>query len=114
MTPPAVTDALAAARLSADTRCQVDRAWTEQLTLDQYAILAEFQNDPDAISRLLAAWPRWGASLEHEAERLRQQRAEHAEHERLRGGAGRQPDTRSPAILPARRAAPGRAAQPRR
>ena len=55
----------------------------EQLTLDQYAMLAEFQDDPDAVDRLLAV-AGWGGSLEHEAERIRQQRAEQADHERLR------------------------------
>jgi ParB family chromosome partitioning protein len=79
--PATVSEALAAARLTAGTRDQAGQAG-EQLTLDQYAILAEFQNDPEAVERLLTV-ARWG-SMEHEAERIRQHRAEHAEHQRLR------------------------------
>jgi ParB family chromosome partitioning protein len=79
--PATVSAALAAARLTAETRDQAQEAG-EQLTLDQYAILAEFQNDPEAVERLLTV-ARWG-SMDHEAERIRQQRAEQAEHQRLR------------------------------
>ncbi len=82
MSPAAVNDALAAARLGDDTRTRT-AGLDEQLTLDQYATLAEFQNDPDATGRLLAV-AGWGGSLDHEAERIRQERAEHADHERLR------------------------------
>ena len=81
MNPAAVNVALAAARLTVETRDQAEQAG-EQLTLDQYAVLAEFQNDPAAVDRLLAV-ARWG-SMEHEAERIRQQRAERAEHDQLR------------------------------
>ncbi|MGO9219762.1 MAG: hypothetical protein ACLP5E_18665, partial [Streptosporangiaceae bacterium] len=49
---------------------------------DQLAVLTEFDNDPQAIARLTTA--AWTGAFEHEAERLRQQRAEQAEHERLR------------------------------
>ena len=79
--PGDVTAALTAAKLSPDTRATVD-ALDHQLTLDQLAVLAEFDNDPQAIARLTTA--AWTGAFEHEAERLRQQRAEHAEHERLR------------------------------
>jgi ParB family chromosome partitioning protein len=79
--PAAVSAALAAARLTVETRDQAGQAG-EQLSLDQYAILAEFQDDPAAVERLLTV-ARWG-SMEHEAERIRQQRAEQAEHQRLR------------------------------
>jgi ParB family chromosome partitioning protein len=79
--PAAVNAALAAARLTVETRDQVGQAG-EQLSLDQYATLAEFQNDPDAVERLLSV-ARWG-SMDHEAERIRQHRAEQAEHQRLR------------------------------
>jgi ParB family chromosome partitioning protein len=82
MSPAAVNDALAAARLSDDTRSRMD-GLDEQLSLDHYAILAEFQHDPDATGRLLAV-AGWGGSLEHEAERIRQERADQAEHDRLR------------------------------
>ena len=79
--PSDVTAALTAAKLSPDTRATVD-ALDHQLTLDQLAVLTEFDNDPQAIARLTTA--AWTGAFEHEAERLRQQRAEHAEHERLR------------------------------
>ena len=83
MTPAAVNHALTAARLNEETRAKVGQL-EEQLTLDQYAILVEFEDDPTAVDRLASA-ARWGMTLEHEAERLRQERAEHAEHQRLRG-----------------------------
>jgi ParB family chromosome partitioning protein len=81
LNPAGVNEALAAARLTVETRAQAEEAG-EQLSLDQYAILAEFQDDPDAIEQLLGV-ARWG-SMEHEAERIRQHRAEQAEHQRLR------------------------------
>ena len=64
-----------------ETRDQAEQAG-EQLTLDQYAVLAEFQDDPKAVERLLTV-ARWG-SMDHEAERIRQQRAELAEHDQLK------------------------------
>ena len=79
--PGDVTAALTAAKLSPDTRATID-ALDHQLTLDQLSVLTEFDNDPQAIARLTTA--AWTGAFEHEAERLRQQRAEHAEHERLR------------------------------
>ena len=48
LAPAAVNDALAAARLTVETRDQAEQAG-EQLTLDQYAVLAEFQDDPEAV-----------------------------------------------------------------
>jgi ParB family chromosome partitioning protein len=53
-----------------------------ELSLEDLAVIAEFEGDPDATSKLLDT-ARWGGPLEHQAERLRQQRAEQAEHERL-------------------------------
>jgi ParB family chromosome partitioning protein len=82
LTPAVVNGALAAARLDSETRTAAEDAG-EQLSLDQYAILSEFQDDPDAVKQLLGV-ARWG-SMEHEAERIRQQRVEQAEHQRLRG-----------------------------
>jgi ParB family transcriptional regulator, chromosome partitioning protein len=82
MSAAAVSHALAAARLGEDTRSKVSEL-AEQLTLDQYAVLAEFQDDPEAVEQLTAV-ARWGASLDHEAERLRRKRAEQAAHQRLR------------------------------
>lgn len=59
------------------------------LTLDQAALIAEFDGDEDATSRLLEAAER-GRPLEHLAQRLRDERAEAtalaAEVERLRAG----------------------------
>jgi hypothetical protein len=54
-----------------------------QLTLDQLALLAEFDGDPAAVEQIVAAL-RDGYSAEYVAERIRQDRAEAAEHERLR------------------------------
>jgi len=79
--PQQVNAALAAARLSDDTRTTVS-SMPSELGLDDLAIVAEFEGDQEAIAKLLDT-ARWGGSLEHHAERLRQQRAEHAEHERL-------------------------------
>jgi len=82
LTSATVNGALAAARLSDETRATVE-GLGEQLSLDELAVLAEFDGDPDAIARLTVA-----AScgiLEHEAELLRQARAEQAEHQRIRG-----------------------------
>jgi ParB family chromosome partitioning protein len=81
LTSASVNGALAAARLSDETRATVQHL-DEQLSLDELAVLAEFDGDPDAIARLTIA-----AScgiLEHEAELLRQARAEQAEHDRIR------------------------------
>ena len=82
MSPAAVNDALAAAQLNEDTRTKVGHL-ADQLTLDQYALLAEFEDDPAAVDRLASA-AQWGMSLDHEAERLRHERAEIAEHQRIR------------------------------
>ena len=82
LTAAAVNDALAAAQLNEDTRAKVGHL-EQQLTLDQYALLAEFEDDPAAVDRLASA-AQWGMSLDHEAERLRQERAEIAEHQRIR------------------------------
>jgi len=76
-----VTAALAAAKLSAETRAALEETG-DQLSLDQLAVLAEFDGDQHAVSRLAAAARAGG--FEHEAERLRQQRAEQAAHQRLR------------------------------
>ena len=54
----------------------------EQLTLDELAVLAEFDGDGDAIARLTLAAS--CGTLEHEAELLRQARTEQAEHDRIR------------------------------
>jgi ParB family chromosome partitioning protein len=76
-----VKTALAAGGLSPQTR---DAAgdMAAQLDLDQLALLAEFDGDPAAVDRIVGAM-RIGYPAEHEAERIRQQRAEAAEHDRL-------------------------------
>jgi ParB family transcriptional regulator, chromosome partitioning protein len=79
---PQVSAALSAARLSTDTRATVE-ALSCEMTLEDLAVFAEFDGDPAAITRLTDI-ARWGGSLEHQAELLRQECAERAEHERLR------------------------------
>jgi ParB family transcriptional regulator, chromosome partitioning protein len=78
----AVKAALAAARISAETRQTLEEA-DYPLDLDQLAIIAEFQDDPEAATRLAAAaWN--GRGFDHTAEQFRQRRAERAEQDRLR------------------------------
>lgn len=59
------------------------------LTLEQAAILAEFEDDPEALSRLEQQLSWGGSRLEHLAQQLRDERADRerlrAEAERLRG-----------------------------
>src|ERR1019366_7835688 len=73
--PPQVGAALAAARLSGETRETVE-ALPQEMTLEGLAIFAEFDGDAQAIARLSDVC-RWGGSLEHQAELLRQERDEH-------------------------------------
>lgn len=75
-----VTAALAAAKLSPGTRSALDEL-DYQPSLDQLAVIAEFEDDPWAVSRLTAAAR--ASRFDHEAERLRQERVEQAEHQRL-------------------------------
>jgi ParB family chromosome partitioning protein len=79
---PQVSAALTAARLSGDTRATLE-ALSSEMTLEDLAVFAEFDGDAAAITRLTDT-ARWGGSLEHQAELLRQERAERTEHERLR------------------------------
>jgi len=81
LTSAGLANALAAAKLSDEARARVEDL-DEQLTLDELAVLAEFDGDSDAIARLTLAASM--GTLEHEAELLRQARAEDAEHERIR------------------------------
>jgi len=53
-----------------------------QLDLEGLALLAEFDGDPGAVSQILDALQR-GYNVEYQAERIRQQRAEAAEHQQL-------------------------------
>jgi hypothetical protein len=79
---PQVKAALAAATLSDENYAALTDGGYD-LNLDELAILAEFQEDPEALSEL-AQVIRWRTSLEHAAQRLRLKREERAEHERLR------------------------------
>src|SRR6266487_1388576 len=82
--PDQVKAALAAGGLSAATREQVAGLDPgEQLSLDELAVLAEFEDDPDAMEHLVHAIT-YSYPLEHAAERIRQDKAEAAEHERAR------------------------------
>jgi len=54
-------------------------AQDEALTLEDAALLAEFEGDEDAVARILdAATRRWGASPAHIAQRIRDERADAA------------------------------------
>ena len=77
-----IKTALQAGRLSEDTRAKAGEL-TSQLNLDQLALLAEFDDDQDAVAKILEALHH-GYTVEYVAERIRQDRAEAAEHERLR------------------------------
>jgi len=82
---PDVKAALAAAALGGEVRASVAEVSQERgddLTLEDLAILAEFQDDAEALGKLLDL-AAYHDSLEHQAERLRQERREQAEHERL-------------------------------
>ena len=81
---PQVNAALGAAALSGEARAAVAEAGYD-MTLEDLAILAEFQDDPEALGHLLDA-ASYSDTLEHHAQRLRLQREERAEHERLRAG----------------------------
>lgn len=80
---PTVNAALAVTKAD-QTR---NRLESGDLTLEDAAIFAEFEHDPDAVERLERR-KRWGHSLEHEAQRLRDEAVERAvydaEVERLR------------------------------
>ena len=77
-----IKTALQAGRISAETRVTTGEL-AGQLTLDELALLAEFDGDPAAIAKIVEAL-RHGYTVEYMAERIRQDRAEAAEHERLR------------------------------
>ena len=80
---PTVNAALAVTKAD-QSRNRLDSG---DLTLEEAAIFAEFEHDPEAVERLENA-KRWRRSLAHEAQRLRDEAAEReadaAEVERLR------------------------------
>lgn len=74
--------ALEAGRLPAETRTRATASGNE-VTLDQLALLAEFDGDEDATSQLLQSLE-LDYPLEHIAQRIRHDRAEASQHARLR------------------------------
>ena len=76
-----IKTALKVAQISEDTRAAAGDL-ARQLDLEELALLAEFDGDPGAVSRILDALQR-GYNVEYEAERIRQERAEAAEHQQL-------------------------------
>jgi ParB family chromosome partitioning protein len=79
MTAPELRTALAAGGLSDTSRAAVAAAG-RALTLEQCALLAEFDDDPDAVARLMEAAGR-GYGMEYEAARIRRERADRARRE---------------------------------
>ena len=77
-----VKTAVTAGGLTPDTRTKAAEA-NPDLTLEDLALLAEFEGDQEASERLLSCLEH-GYPLEHAAERIRQDRAEAAEHQRIR------------------------------
>ena len=80
--PPQVTAALAADHARPVRRRASAEAPAARADPGGPGSLAEFEGDPDAVDQLLDA-ARWHGTLDHQAERLRQERADKAEHERL-------------------------------
>ena len=76
-----IKTALKVAQISPETRSAAGDL-SRQLDLEELALLAEFDGDPGAVSQILDALHR-GYNVEYQAERIRQQRAEAAEHQRL-------------------------------
>ena len=73
--------ALSAAGMRGVARATAE-GFGDAITLDQLALLAEFGDDEEAAGRLTTAFCE-GTSGQHVAERIRQERAEAAEHEQL-------------------------------
>lgn len=79
-----IKTALKAGQLSPQAR-QSAGELARHLDLEELALLAEFDQDPGAISQLLDARQR-GYGMQYTAERIRRDRAEAAEHERMARG----------------------------
>ncbi|MGH3220871.1 MAG: ParB/RepB/Spo0J family partition protein [Streptosporangiaceae bacterium] len=77
-----IKKALRAGSLSAETRGAAGQL-ASQLTLDQLALLAEFQDDPDALQQVMTSI-RHGSDGQYAAQRIRQDRADAAGHQQLR------------------------------
>jgi ParB family chromosome partitioning protein len=76
-----IKTALAAGKMSAETRAAAGEL-AAQLSLDDLALLAEFDGDGQAVAVILEALRR-GLTVEYVAERIRQDRAEAAQHDQL-------------------------------
>jgi ParB family chromosome partitioning protein len=76
-----VAGALKAGRMTGFAR-EVAAGFGQGITLEQVALLAEFDDDTEAVNRLMNDFCN-GRSGQHVAEKIRQERAETAEHERL-------------------------------
>ena len=76
-----IKTALAAGKLPAGTRNKATEL-NDELTLEDLALLAEFDGDQDATERLLTCLEH-GYALEHAAERIRQDKAEAAQHAKI-------------------------------
>ncbi len=76
-----VKAAVTAGGLAPGTRARAAEA-SQDVTLDDLALLAEFDGEEAATERLLACLEQ-GYPLEHAAARIRQDRAEAAEHQRI-------------------------------
>jgi ParB family chromosome partitioning protein len=76
-----IKTALAAGKMSGETRAAAGDL-AAQLSLDELALLAEFDGDDEAVATVLEALRR-GLTVEYVAERIRQDRAEAAQHEQL-------------------------------
>jgi ParB family transcriptional regulator, chromosome partitioning protein len=74
--------ALKAGQISPESRAQAGEL-AAQMSLEELALLAEFDGDDDAVAKIVTA-VRYEHNVEYTAERIRQDRAEAAEHERLR------------------------------
>jgi ParB family chromosome partitioning protein len=77
-----IKTALTAGQLPAETQAKAAEL-NDQVSLEDLALLAEFDGDTDATGRLLGCLEH-GYSLEHTAERIRQDRAEAAQHAQIR------------------------------
>lgn len=76
-----IKTALAAGGISEQTRATAGNL-AGQLTLDELALLAEFDGDPDAVAKMVEAF-RHGHMVEYTAEWIRRDRAEAAEHDQV-------------------------------
>jgi ParB/Sulfiredoxin domain len=76
-----IKTALKAGQISPETRAAAGDL-TRELDLEDLALLAEFDDDPGAVSQILDACRR-GYPVEYVAERIRHDRAEAAEHHRM-------------------------------